>query len=131
MPNNKVNPEQGRRVLVIDDSKSEVALLKSMLAGWKYEVSAASSGAEGLEKAEAELPNLILLDIVMPEMDGFEVLGRLKAIDKTKSIPIIMLTSKEDEQAVAKAFELGAVDYMVKPFTPNVLMDKIKKAVKS
>lgn len=120
----------GNKVLVIDDSKSEAALLKSMLSGWKYEVSTAPSGAEGLQKAEAEAPNLIFLDIVMPEMDGFEVLGRLKGMDKTKSMPVIMLTGQGEEAAVARAFELGAADYIVKPFTPNVLMEKIKKAVK-
>ena len=120
----------GNKVLIIDDSKSEVALLQSMLAGWKYEVITASAGAAGLQKAEAELPNLILLDIVMPEMDGFEVLGRLKSTPKTSAIPIIMLTSQGEEAAVTRAIELGAVDYIVKPFTPNVLMEKIKKVVK-
>jgi DNA-binding response OmpR family regulator len=118
------------KILVIDDSKSEVALLKSMLSGWKYEVSAAAAGAEGLQMAESEKPNLILLDIVMPEMDGLETLARLKEGEKTSSIPVIMLTSKGEEATVARAFELGATDYIVKPFTPAVLMEKIKKVIR-
>jgi len=118
------------KILVIDDQSFICKLINSRLSANDYNVVSALDGIEGLHKAHKEKPDLILLDITMPRLDGFETARRLKSNDETKSIPIIMLTAKGVQSAIAKATnELGAVSYIVKPFRPEVLIDEIQKAL--
>jgi len=110
-------------ILLVDDNPGITAL---MLKSRGYSVSIASDGLEGIEKAKDEAPDLILLDIMMPGMDGYEACVRLKTDADTKHIPVIMLTAKEDPEAISKSHKLGADDYIVKPFNLPVLVSKLK-----
>lgn len=116
-----------KKILVIDDEPSLLAIVSARLIHSGFDVITAKSALEGLEAAKKQNPNLILLDIMMPEMDGFTVITKLKTMRQTRTIIIVMLTSKGDAESIQKALNLGAVDYIVKPFSPIVLVDKIKK----
>ena len=112
-------------VLVVDDSKTNIAVLAEVLRQ-DYTVRAATGGEKALEIAFSEnSPDLILLDVVMPDMDGYEVCARLKADPRTKNIPIIFITGKESEEDEIKGFELGASDYITKPFNPVVVRARV------
>lgn len=102
-------------VLIVDDTEENLDILVETLAD-DYEVSVAMDGENALESVEEEVPDIILLDIMMPGMDGYEVCRRIKANKKTKDIPVIFLTAVTDIDSKAKGFELGAVDYITKPF---------------
>ena len=95
-----------------------------------FEVSLASDGEKGLKLIKEKNPDLVLLDIIMPKMDGFEVLKQIKADKKTKSIPVILLTNLSQKDEVKKGLELGAVDYLIKAhFMPSEVVKKIKSAL--
>jgi putative two-component system response regulator len=102
-------------VLIVDDTEENIDILVEVL-GDDYEISVAMDGESALENMEIEIPDIILLDIMMPGMDGYEVCRRLKANKSTKDIPIVFLTAMTDIASKTKGFELGAVDYMTKPF---------------
>lgn len=102
-------------VLIVDDTEANIDILVETL-GDDYEISVAMDGESALENIEMELPDIILLDIMMPDMDGYEVCRRIKANKATAEIPIIFLTAMTDIVSKTKAFELGAVDYIIKPF---------------
>lgn len=102
-------------VLIVDDTEENLDILVEALAD-NYEVSVAMDGETALESIEMELPDIILLDIIMPGMDGYEVCRKIKSNRRTGSIPIIFLTAITDIESKAKGFELGAVDYITKPF---------------
>ncbi len=118
-----------KKILVIDDEPHLVEVLASRLRANHYEVVTAVLGREGLEKAKSEKPDLILLDILMPDMDGYQVLRHLKEMIETKNIPVLILTVKKWSEDVKNAMESGAIDYVVKPFEPLVLMEKIGGAL--
>lgn len=115
------------KILIVDDAPDTIWPLIQELEA-EYEVYFATSGAKGLEAAAAQAPNLILLDILMPEMDGYEVLARLKADSRTKDIPVIFLTSKTagEDEAEAKGLTLGAQDYIAKPVRLPVARVRIR-----
>ncbi|MFA6216625.1 MAG: response regulator [Candidatus Omnitrophota bacterium] len=115
------------KILIVDDEPDVIFFVKKQLEAHGYEVSAASDGAAGLQKAFEEAPDLILLDVVMPHRDGFSVLHELQSAEKTKHIPVIMLTAKAESTAVFQGQELGAADYIIKPFDVQVLLKFIKK----
>ena len=115
------------RILLVDDEPDIVETVSFMLQSRNYQVSIASGGQEGIEKARAEHPDLLLLDIMMPDIDGYDVCMKLKADKETKDIPIIMLTAKGESEAVLKSHSLGADDYVVKPFSLPTLLSKLKK----
>lgn len=113
-------------VLHIDDSKwvrLPVAIILQRHFGVK--VMEANSGPEGLELAVSRSPTLILLDVIMPQMDGFDTLIKLKENPKTKDIPVIMVTARDIQREVAMAKKLGAADYLTKPIEENALIDKV------
>jgi CheY-like chemotaxis protein len=110
-------------ILLVDDNPGITAL---MLKSRGYSVSIASDGLEGIEKAKSEHPDLILLDIMMPGIDGYEVCTKLKIDADTKHIPVIMLTAKEDPEAISKSHARGADGYIVKPFSLPVVLNKLK-----
>ena len=113
------------KVLVVDDEADIVSTVKYRLEFCEFEVITASNGKEGLEKAANEKPDIILLDISMPVMNGHETLERLKNSPELKDIPVIMFTAFSDAKDVAKAVELGVTDYVTKPFDYTDLMAKI------
>jgi len=113
------------KILIVDDIKANINLLSLKLKA-DYDISAAYDGESALKQAAEDLPDLILLDIKMPGIDGYEVCRRLKADKNTENIPIIFVTSKDDEVDETKGLELGAVDYIRKPFSISVVKARIK-----
>ena len=105
------------RILVADDDPLSIKLLNFRLRSVGHEVIFAVNGGEALEIATREKPDLVLLDIMMPVMNGFQVLRKLKSQEETKNIPVIMLTSKVQEKDVVFGLEAGAEDYITKPFS--------------
>jgi putative two-component system response regulator len=103
------------KILVVDDEHQNQNLMKDFLTSLNYEVILASDGAQALEKVDEVIPDVILLDIIMPEMDGFEVLRRLKEKEESKIIPVVMLTGLNDVEDRVKALDLGADDFFIKP----------------
>lgn len=118
------------KILVVEDEAPIQELLQFNLERKKYRVKVADSGEEGLTLAAEFLPDLILLDIMLPGADGLEVCKRLKANEKTESIPIIMLTALCEEADIVTGLELGADDYVTKPFSPRVLLARVKAALR-
>ena len=121
-----MSPERTRqRILVIDDSKDILQVLSRRLDSWGYEALTASTGEEGLQLAEQRLPDLILLDVMMPKMKGRDVCARLKANPTTTRIPVIFLTALGLADHVKAGMDLGAEDYIVKPFEPAEIKKRI------
>lgn len=114
------------RILIVDDDVDTLRLVGLMLQRQGYQVIAASSGAQGLNKAFEERPNLILLDVMMPDMDGYEVTRRLRKNPATASIPILMFTAKTQLDDKVAGFEVGADDYLTKPTHPTELQSHVK-----
>lgn len=112
-------------ILVVDDQPTNIKVIASIL-GHKYSLSFANNGMNALKILEKSDPDLILLDIMMPEMDGFEVCKRIKENPKTKEIPVIFLTAKSDIDDIIKGFNMGAVDYITKPFNPVEMEVRVK-----
>lgn len=104
-----------QKILIVDDSSENIELLFVMLQD-KYDVLFSTSGTKALQLAEQAKPDLVLLDIIMPEMDGYEVISALKQNPRTQDIPVIFLTAKTAKSDLIKGFELGSVDYITKPF---------------
>lgn len=119
------------RILVVDDESDIVSTVQYRLKFCEFDVITAYNGKEGLEKAANEKPDLILLDINMPVMDGHEMLERLKNHPDLKDIPVIMLTAYSDKRDIAKAAEFGIADYVTKPFDFTELMEKISTALEN
>ncbi len=113
------------RIMVVDDVKANLDILIETLAN-NYKVSVAMDGASAIEDIKVNLPDLILLDIVMPDINGYDVCKRLKADPATENIPIIFVTSKSNEADETKGLELGAVDYITKPFSPSIVKARIR-----
>ena len=120
----------GAKILIVDDEEDIRELVGYNLQRAGYRIAFAVSGEEVLLKAGSMLPDLILLDLMLPGIDGLEVARRLKTDKKTASVPIIMLTAKGEEVDVVKGLELGADDYIVKPFSPRVLSARVKAVIR-
>ena len=104
-------PTKNAHVLVVDDTTRNIQVLGTILRQEGYEINVAQNGLQALQMVERVPPDLILLDVMMPQLDGFETCKRLKASEKTKEIPVIFLTAKTETEDIMKGFELGAVDY--------------------
>lgn len=115
-----------KRILIIDDSATDTHILSEMLKKNGYTVITAVSGEEGIAKTKKEKPDLVLMDIVMPGMSGFEATRALTKDPETASIPVIVCSSKGQETDKAWGLRQGAKDYIVKPIVENVLIGKIK-----
>jgi len=115
-----------KNVLVVDDSATDSHLIKEILTKNGYSVSTASSGEEAIVKSKQDKPDLILMDIVMPGMSGFEATRSIAKAPETSHIPIIICSTKGQETDKAWGLRQGAKDYIVKPITEKILMDKIK-----
>ena len=116
-----------KKILIIDDTELMIKLIKDILEEAEYEVVTASNGYEGLRKVREEKPDLVILDIVMPGIDGFEVCKSLRADESNNLMPIIMLTAQQNEDDKLTGLELGADDYITKPFKVKILMAKINR----
>lgn len=116
-----------KKILIVDDEPAQITTLKDRLEFTGYEVISATDGQEGLEKARKEKPDLILLDLMLPKVDGYKVCRLLKFDEKYKHIPIIMLTARAQESDKNLGIEVGANFYINKPFELTNILDKIKE----
>jgi two-component system, OmpR family, alkaline phosphatase synthesis response regulator PhoP len=119
------------KVLVIEDDEHIWKLIEYRLKKEKYDLIWASDGLKALEILETIKPDLIISDIMVPYMDGIQILKKIKTDNELKDIPVIMLTSKAQEKDIVKGLELGAQDYMSKPFSPSELILRVNKALKT
>lgn len=118
--------KQTQTILIADDEPANISLLNEVLKA-DYRIMVAKDGRRALLAAQSiPSPDLILLDIVMPELDGYEVLKRLKADEETRNIPVIFVTSKGKDEDETKGLEMGAVDYIHKPFNPTVVKARVR-----
>jgi two-component system alkaline phosphatase synthesis response regulator PhoP len=113
------------KILVVDDEVNITQILEFSIGAEGFEVISAQNGEEALEKARKEQPDLIILDIMMPKIDGYEACRILKANPLTRNIPVVLLTAKGRDIDKRLGYEVGATDYIVKPFSPNRLIERI------
>ena len=118
------------RVLVVDDERDILELVKYNLDREGYHVTVVATGEDALAAARAKLPDIVILDLMLPGVVGLEVCRRLKADPKTRATPIVMLTAKGDEADIVTGLELGAADYVTKPFSPRVLTARIRAVLR-
>jgi len=114
------------RVLVVDDTPIQLKVVLPIIENEGINVTVASSGREALDLIESDPPDLILLDIVMPEMDGYEVCSRIKSSPAHSDIPVLFLTGRNEPKDIIKAFDVGGADYVTKPVNPPELVARIK-----
>lgn len=119
-----------KKILVVDDEEDILELLKYNLSREGYQVACTTSGENTLNLVETEAPDLILLDLMLPGMDGLEVARRLKDKPDTKNVPIVMLTAKGEEADIVTGLELGADDYVTKPFSPRILLARVRAVLR-
>ncbi len=121
-----MSEEKKYKILVVDDEPDVLSLLNLMLASQGYHVVSASDGQEALEKARNAVPDLILLDVMLPRLDGYKVARMLKFDENFRHIPIIMITAKVQEKDRQTGMEMGVDDYITKPFDTAALLEKVK-----
>lgn len=119
-----------KTILVVDDEKDIRELVRYNLARDGYKVECAQTGEEALRTARSAAPDLIVLDLMLPGLDGLEVCKRLKAERQTAAVPIVMLTAKGEDADVVAGLELGADDYVIKPFSPRVLLARVRAVLR-
>ncbi|MBI2095321.1 MAG: response regulator [Candidatus Omnitrophica bacterium] len=119
----------GKKILVVDDETELVAMVKMRLEANRYEVITAADGQEGLDAARRERPDLILLDLMLPKIDGYKVCGLLKADTRFRAIPVIVFTARAQDSDKKMAEETGADAYLTKPFEPQALLKKIAEFI--
>lgn len=114
------------KILVIDDEPEITDIVETFLETAGYEVESENASEEGIEKAKSFLPDLVLLDIMMPTLDGYEICSELKSCEKTKRIPVVFLTGKDARSDEGRSFKVGGVLYIKKPFSCERLLDIVK-----
>lgn len=120
-----------KKILIIEDDKFLRELIARKLAKDGYDVSEAVDGEEGVKKAKETGPDLILLDLILPEMDGFEVLSKIKQDPASSLIPVIILSNLGQKEDIEKGLKMGAADYLIKAhFTPGEIVEKIRSIIK-
>jgi len=120
-----------KKILLVDDNEVQLSMTEIQLKK-QYEVTTAKSGKEALEHLfHGLVPNLIMLDILMPDMDGWETFGRLRAVSVLHEVPIVFLSSVNDKEEIDRAFDMGAADFIVKPFKSQEFLERISKAINS
>jgi CheY-like chemotaxis protein len=115
-----------KKILLVDDSSTALMIERMLLNGASYELSVARDGREAVQKATAERPDLILMDVVMPNMTGIEACRELRSREETKAIPIILVTTRGESENVEKGFASGCSDYVTKPINGLELLTKLK-----
>lgn len=118
-----------KKILVVDDSKTALLIESTILRGGSYRLVMAGDGEEAVQKALSERPDLILMDVVMPKMTGLEACRALRELPETRGIPIIMVTTRGEEQSVERGFLAGCTDYVTKPINAAELLAKIRSFV--
>jgi len=117
-------------ILVVEDEEDILELVRHNLTKEGYCVTCAASGEEGLKAAKSKRPDLLVLDLMLPGLDGFEICKTLKADSETQNIPVVILTAKGEETDIVTGLELGADDYIVKPFSPKVLIARLRAVLR-
>ncbi|MFA6176936.1 MAG: response regulator [Phycisphaerae bacterium] len=117
------------KILIVDDEEDVLELVRYNLDKNGYKVETAATGEQALAKARAKPPDLIILDLMLPGIDGLDVCKKLKNDTKTQNVPVIMLTAKGEETDIVTGLELGADDYVTKPFSPKVLVARIRRVL--
>jgi len=120
-----------KKILVVDDSKTALFMVTTILKKERYQLLTATDGQQAVEVAAAERPDLVLMDVVMPRMTGFEACRELKRREDTKAIPVILVTTRGEEENVEIGFESGCNDYVTKPVNGQELLAKIRDLVAS
>ncbi len=120
-----------KKILVVDDERSIVRLVQVNLERAGYEIVTAYDGVEALEKVKDEMPDMVVLDVMMPRMDGFEVLKNLQADPRYQDIPVIMLTAKAQDADIFKGWASGVSSYLTKPFNPRELLVFVERIFQS
>lgn len=120
-----------KKILVVDDERHIVRLVEVNLSRAGYDVVTAYDGVEALESVKSDTPDMIVLDVMMPRMDGFEVLRRLQADPDTQDIPVIMLTAKAQDADIFKGWSSGVSSYLTKPFNPRELLTFVERIFQS
>ena len=115
-----------KKILLVDDSNTVILMEKMILAKGPYDIVVAKDGQEGVEMAASHKPDLILMDVMMPRMTGFEACKRLRAQKHTSSIPVILVTTRGEEASVKSGFESGCNDYVTKPINGGELLSKVR-----
>jgi CheY-like chemotaxis protein len=115
-----------KKILIVDDSSTVLLIERMILSKGPYDVVTARDGQEGVEKAQAERPDLILMDVVMPRMDGFEACRRLRDAEATRGIPVIMVSTRGELKSVENGYESGCTDYVTKPINGLELLSKVR-----
>ncbi len=118
-----------KKILIVDDSKTAMMMSQMILRNGSFQVLTAKNGLEGVEKAVSEQPDLILMDVCMPEMNGFEAVKEIRARGETSSIPIIMVTTLGEAENVELGYETGCNDYVTKPISNVELISKINNLI--
>ena len=118
---------QKAKVLIVDDEPLNVDYLEQALEDSNYQIITATNGQEALDKIQSEQPDLVLLDLAMPIMDGFAVLERVKADQSLRDIPVIIISAEHDSKSVVKGIKQGAEDYLTKPVNASLLVKKVKE----
>ncbi|MEW6557844.1 MAG: response regulator [Elusimicrobiota bacterium] len=116
-----------KKILIVEDDPPILEFLAFWLTKQDYEISTAEDGLSALEKIKTDKPDLILLDVMLPQMDGFEVCKKIRADENTKNIPVIFVTCKDAIEDIEKGFNVGGNDYVTKPIDNNHLLGRIKK----
>ena len=124
----EINPSE-YKILIVDDVMSNVLLLKVLLTNEKFQIATASNGQQAIEQVKTEKPDLILLDVMMPGMSGFEVAQKLKEDPTTMDIPIIFLTALNSTADIVKGFQVGANDFISKPFNKEELLIRVSHQI--
>jgi CheY-like chemotaxis protein len=120
-------PSRKKKILVVDDDQTTVKIITHFLKCEEFSVTSSLSGVEGLKLAFRECPDLIILDVMMPDLNGFQFLSIYREDRECREIPVVILSSLTEEADVLRGLDLGAVDYVTKPFSPEVLVAKVKK----
>ncbi|MBM3333928.1 response regulator [Candidatus Sumerlaeota bacterium] len=118
-----------KRILVADDEEDVKEIIARILETQGYAVVTAYDGLDAVEKIRSEKPDLVLLDIMMPVLDGYEVCKRIQQDEQTANIPVVFLSAAADQEAVTRGMNAGAKDYVVKPFEPKKLLEKVNKVI--
>lgn len=116
-----------KKILVVEDTEDHLQIIKLILEQHNYTILTESNGKKGLLSAQNQLPDLMLLDVMLPELNGYEVCKILKSEEKTKNIPILMLSVRSSQEDIDAGLNAGANEYMTKPFNLDELLSKVKK----
>lgn len=120
----------GSRILMVEDEEDIAFILRFLLDRNGYQVDHASDGRQALDRLNGDPPDAVLLDIMLPYHDGLEIVERMRAIDAWRSIPVLMLTAKAREADIVRALELGADDYVTKPFQPEEVLARLRRLLR-